>query len=158
MVDAAFGATTGETINPAKLNGRTVLYIYPMTGRPDTPLPDGWDDIPGARGCTPQSCGFRDQHSDFLEANIHVLGLSTQSTQYQLEAQQRLHLAFPLLSDESRLLKHQLSLPTFTADGLELYRRVTLVINSGVIEKVFYPVFPPGDNARDVVDWLTRNT
>ncbi|OED34406.1 BcpB protein [Chromatiales bacterium (ex Bugula neritina AB1)] len=158
VVDTGFLATTGEEINLATLTGRTILYIYPMTAQPGTPLPEGWDEIPGARGCTPQSCSFKDHHNELQELRARVFGLSTQATEYQIEAQQRLHLPFPLLSDQSMLLKRKMRLPTFDASGMELYRRVTLVINNGSIEKTFYPVFPPDKNADEVIKWLRDNT
>ena len=147
-------ATDGTKHRVADLAGYVVIYIYPMTGRPDTPLPDNWDDIPGARGCTPQSCAFRDHHQELQALNTRVFGLSSQSTVYQLEAKQRLHLPFELLSDERLQLKASLNLPTFEVEGKELYRRMTLILENGVIQKVFYPVFPPSENATDVLAWL----
>ena len=135
---------------------RTVLYVYPMTGKPGAALPDGWNDIPGARGCTPESCAFRDHHADLAAAGADVYGLSTQSTADQAEAAERLHLPFPLLSDEGTLLAGPpLQLPTFDADGLR-YRRLTLVIADGLIEHVFYPVFPPDTHASEVLAWLQK--
>ncbi len=156
--DSGFTATNGELVQPATLDGMTVLYIYPMTGRPDTPLPDDWDTIPGARGCTPQSCSFRDHTTELQQLNARVFGLSSQTSDYQREAQQRLHLPFQLLSDPSLSLKSTLQLPTFTTSGMELYRRITLIISRGTIVNVFYPVFPPGDNARNVVRWLQSHS
>ena len=147
-------STNGSIIS---LPENFVLYIYPMTGRPDTALPEGWDAIPGARGCTPQSCSFRDHYAELNELNTQVFGLSTQTTEYQLEAKQRLHLPFDLLSDSEFTLKQLLSLPTFKADGNELYKRVTLIIQNNIIHKVFYPVFPPNLNAEEVVKWLQAN-
>ena len=147
-------ATNNQTVDLSKLNGYVVVYVYPMTGRPDVPLPDQWDDIPGARGCTPQSCSFRDHHQELRQLNTHVFGLSVQSTEYQIEAQQRLHLPFELLSDNTLNLKHSLNLPTFEVANMELYKRITLIIKDGSICKVFYPVFPPNENAIAVVDWL----
>jgi peroxiredoxin len=133
---------------------RTVLYVYPMTGRPGADLPDGWDSIPGARGCTPEACAFRDHHADLAAAGADVYGLSTQSTAEQAEAAERLHLPFVLLSDESlRLSAPPLGLPTFDADGPR-YRRLTLMITEGRIEHVFYPVFPPDAHAAEVLAWL----
>ena len=147
-------ATSGEMINFRDLSGLVVYYVYPMTGRPDTPLPDGWDEIPGARGCTTQSCNFRDRLSELKEHNARVFGLSTQSTEYQLEVKQRLHLPFELLSDSSLKLKELLALPTFEASGMELYKRITLIARDGIICKVFYPIFPPSTNADEVLKWL----
>ena len=147
-------ATNGDQVNLSALSGRWVIYVYPMTGRPGTALPDGWDEIPGARGCTPQSCSFRDHHEELKTLNTGVYGLSTQTTDYQIEARDRLHLPFELLSDNSLALKAQLRLPTFTAAGMELFKRLTLIVENGTIQKVFYPVFPPDRNADDVLAWL----
>jgi len=149
-------ATSGANIDLAAIRGRCVIYIYPMTGRPGTPLPDGWDGIPGARGCTPQSCSFRDHHAELKTLNTSVFGLSAQSTEYQKEARDRLHLPFELLSDSELRLKQALRLPAFTVAGMELYKRLTLVIESRRIQKVFYPVFPPDQNAQDVLAWLRQ--
>ena len=154
----SLSATSGETVDIDQLPGLVVFYIYPMTGRPDTPLPEGWDDIPGARGCTPQSCSFRDHHADLLELDASVYGVSTQSSDYQQEAKLRLHLPFDLLSDSTLELKRELNLPTFEAADSELYKRITLIVRAGVIVKVFYPVFPPGENAEQVLDWLRSDT
>jgi peroxiredoxin len=151
-------ATSGETIDlgePAS-GGTTVLFLYPRTGRPDEPLPEGWDLIPGARGCTPQSCAFRDLHGEFAERDVRVIGLSAQSPENQLEFSQRVRLPFPLLSDPSLKLAAALGLPTFEAAGMTLYKRVTLVIRDEEIAKVVYPVFPPDRNAADVLAWLER--
>lgn len=150
----ALPATNGAIIDLAAIPGRFVIYIYPMTGRPGVPLPDGWDSIPGARGCTPQSCSFRDHFSELNALNTSVFGLSTQTTDYQKEARDRLHLPFELLSDSGLTLKKLLRLPTFTVAGMELYKRLTLIIENGRIQKVFYPVFPADQNAEDVLAWL----
>ena len=137
---------------------RTVLYVYPMTGRPGADLPEGWDSIPGARGCTPESCAFRDHHADLAAAGADVYGLSTQSTADQAEAAERLHLPFPLLSDAATVLAGPpLRLPTFEAGGRPRYRRLTLVIAAGRIEHVFYPVFPPDGHAAEVLAWLREH-
>ncbi len=150
-------ATDGTSISLGDMIGRVVVYIYPMTGRPDTPLPDNWDDIPGARGCTPQSCGFKDHHAELSALDSKVYGLSSQSTSYQQEAKNRLELPFELLSDQALQLAENLRLPTFEAAGQQLFRRITLVVLDGKIQKVFYPVFPPGENAGDVVAWINKN-
>ena len=142
---------------PAQASGWMVLYFYPMTGRPDIALPDNWDAIPGARGCTPQSCSFRDHYQELQSVGAAVYGVSSQSTDYQREALERLHLPFPLLSDETLQYKNQLRLPTLTVDGMELYKRLTLIANSGSIKKVFFPVFPPDQNAANVLDWLKNS-
>lgn len=151
LPDLALPSTDGETVNLASLAGRWVLYIYPMTGRPGVPQPDGWDTIPGARGCTPQACSFRDHYAELKSLNTGVFGLSAQYTGYQREARERLHLPFELLSDSSLQLKQLLRLPTFTAEGMEFYKRLTLIVEDGRIVKVFYPVFPPERNADDVL-------
>jgi len=149
-------ATDGRRVALDALGGgRTVVYIYPMTGRPGVDLPEGWDDIPGARGCTPESCAFRNLHAELLAAGAaQVFGLSSQSSEYQREAVDRLHLPFAMLSDEHLALAGALGLPTFTVDGMTLYRRLTMVITDGVIEHVFYPIFPPDQHAQEVLDWL----
>lgn len=151
----ALPATDGSEATLASLRGRTVAYTYPMIGRPGTPLPDGWDEIPGARGCTPQSCSFRDHHAELLAAGVdHVFGLSTQDTNYQREAAERLHLPFPLLSDAALRLTTALRLPVMLVDGATLLKRMALIIEDGIIAHVFYPVFPPDRNAANVLEWL----
>ena len=147
-------ATNGAAVDLSRIPGRVVIYIYPMTRRPGVPPPEGWESIPGASGCTPQSCAFRDRYSELQALDTAVFGLSTQSTEYQREARERLHLPFELLSDSERRLKELLHLPTFTAAGMELYKRLTLVAVDGRIAKVFYPVVPPERNASDVLAWL----
>ena len=148
-------ATDGSTVNLAALRGRTVVYAYPRTGRPGVENPEGWDMIPGARGCSPQSCAFRDHFAELRQLGVSALyGLSTQDTAYQREAAERLHLPFPLLSDERLALTRALDLPTFQAAGATLLKRFTLVIDDGRITHVFYPVFPPDQNASDVIAWL----
>src|SRR5918997_2777811 len=127
-------STTGELVDLSTLTGTTVVYCYPLTGRPDLSLPEGWDEIPGARGCTPQSCAFRDHHADLQALDARVFGLSTQDTDYQQEAAGRLHLPFALLSDEGLQFAGALNLPTFEADGKTLIKRLTLVIEDGRIE------------------------
>ncbi len=153
MPDVTLNSTGHEKISLGKLSGFTVIFIYPMTGRPDTDLPDNWDHIPGARGCTPQSCAFRDLH-DELKQYASIYGLSSQSTEYQLEAKRRLHLHFELLSDETFHLKQLLCLPTFVHQGIERYKRITLILKDTHIQHVFYPVFPPENNAMNVLTWL----
>jgi peroxiredoxin len=151
-------STTGEIVNLANSIGRTVVYCYPRTGKPDQNLPNGWDEIPGARGCTPQSCAFKYHYQELQALKANVFGLSTQDTDYQREAVERLHLPFELLSDEKLEFAHALALPTFKIDSMKLIKRLTLVINNGQIEKVFYPVFPPDKNAEEVIDWLSQNS
>ena len=155
LPDLALPATTGAAVNLAKLKGRTVVYIYPRTGVPGVDAPPGWDDIPGARGCTPQSCGFRDHFGELKRLGVAQLyGLSTQDTAYQQEAASRLHLPFAILSDEKMTLTRALKLPTFTTSGMTLLKRMALVIDDGTISKAFYPVFPPDKNAAEVIAWL----
>jgi peroxiredoxin len=150
----ALQATSGAAVDIGGLEGRVVIYVYPMTGRPGAPLPEGWASIPGARGCTPQSCAFRDHYRELQSLDARLFGLSSQSTEYQKEARDRLQLPFELLSDEKRQLKERLRLPTFVAAGMELYKRLTMIAVDGRIEKVFYPVFPPDRNAGEVLAWL----
>jgi peroxiredoxin len=133
------------------LTGRTVVYCYPRTGRPDEEIPPGWDEIPGARGCTPESCAFRDHHQELQALGMRVFGLSTQSTEYQREVVSRLHLPFPLLSDADLAFANALGLPTFETSGMTLIKRLTLIIRDGRIEQVFYPVFPPDQHAEEVI-------
>ena len=148
-------ATDGSSVDLSALRGRTVVYIYPRTGRPNTAMPDGWDAIPGARGCTPQSCSFRDHFAELKGLGVaRVFGLSTQDSDYQREAAERLHLPFPVLSDDGFKLTRALNLPTFTAAGMELLKRMVFVIDDGVMTKVFYPVVPPDKSAEEVVAWL----
>lgn len=148
-------ATDREVIDLSSITGRVVVFAYPRTGRPGVENPQGWDLIPGARGCTPQACAYRDR---FLELKAlgadHLFGLSTQDSAYQREAAARLHLPFPLLSDEELRLVDALKLPTFTTSGMTLLKRLTLVLDDGVIERVFYPVFPPDQDAEEVIGWL----
>ena len=157
LPDVNLSTTDGATVNLATLTGRHVIYIYPMTGQPGIPLPDGWDGIPGARGCTPQSCAFRDHYAELAASGTAVYGLSVQTTAYQQEVHARLHLPFQLLSDESLSLKSALQLPTFSVSGMELYRRLTLVAEGRRITKIFYPVFPPDRSAQQVLEWLRKD-
>ncbi len=148
-------ATDGRTVDLSKLAApRTVLYFYPMTGVPGTPLPQGWDLIPGARGCTPQACAFRDHARELAELKADVFGCSTQSTAYQGEMANRLSLPFAILSDAEYQLCDALRLPTFEVDGLRLLKRLTMIIRDSRIEHVFYPVFPSNENAIEVLRWL----
>jgi peroxiredoxin len=133
---------------------RLVAYVYPRTGTPGQPLIEGWDAIPGARGCTPQNAAFRDHMTDFATLGVSVVGISAQSPEEQAEFATRESIPFPLLSDEGLELARALRLPTFEAGGLTHYRRITLVAREGTIEHVFYPVFPPDQNAVEVLDWL----
>ena len=134
-----------------------VLYIYPRAGKPGQPLPTGWDEIPGARGCTPQACAFRDLHAEIAATGAHTLGLSAQNVAEQHELAGRLGLPYALASDPLLTVAGALDLPTFEVDGMRLYKRITLIADRGRIEKVFYPVFPPNRNAQDVLEWLEAN-
>ena len=160
----AFPATTGGSVDVADAaQGTLVLFVYPRTGRPGIAPPPGWDATPGARGCTPQSCAFRDLHAEIQATGARVIGLSTQSPEENRERSERLHLPFELVSDEELRLRDELGLPTFEFGGQqrwcgELYKRVTLVARDGVVEKVFYPVFPPDRNAADVLAYLTQQS
>ncbi len=156
LPDIALSTTNYNQVNFSALKGYTVIYIYPMTGRPDIALPDGWDQIPGARGCTPQSCSFRDHYQEIKALNAQVFGLSTQTTDYQTEAANRLHLPFPLVSDSNLKFITQLSLPTLKVEGMILSKRITLIAHNGTIQKVFYPVFPPNENANQVIRYLNE--
>jgi peroxiredoxin len=127
-----------------------------MTGVPGKPLPEGWDLIPGARGCTPQACDFRDHYRELNDLGAEVFGLSTQNTDYQKEMAERLHLPFEVLSDSEFQFCDALTLPTFEVEGTQLVKRLTLIIRHNVIETVFYPVFPPNENAEQVINWLKR--
>jgi peroxiredoxin len=152
----ALPGTDGSQVVLADLPGLTVVYAYPRTGQPGVALPEGWDAIPGARGCTPQSCSFRDHFAELRALGVdHVFGLSTQDTAYQAEAAQRLHLPFTILSDEALALASAIGLPTFETSGMTLLKRLTLVIRDGVVTHVFYPVFPPNQSAQDVIDYLS---
>ena len=155
MPKLSLRSTKGRMVDLSALAGaRTVIYAYPMTGVPGKALPDGWDMIPGARGCTPQSCGFRDHHKELAELGAEVFGLSTQTTDYQREMSERLHLPFEVLSDAELELTEALRLPTFEVDGMRLLKRLTLIVSGGRIEHVFYPVFPPNESAATVIAWL----
>ena len=155
LPDIALPGTDGASVSLARLIGRTIVYAYPRTGEPGKANPDGWDQIPGARGCTPQSCAFRDHFAELRRLGVaQLFGLSTQTTAYQTEMAERLHLPFAVLSDDELRLAGALRLPVFEAGGMRLLRRMTLVIDDGRITKVFYPVFPPDRSAQAVIDWL----
>jgi peroxiredoxin len=159
LPDVSLGATDGRDVSLARLPGRTIVYAYPRTGEPGkaTLTPD-WDQIPGARGCTAQSCAFRDHFAELKAAGANdVFGLSTQSAAYQQEMAARLHLPFPVLSDEALALTRAARLPTFEAGGLTLIKRLALILDDGRVTQVFYPVFPPDRNAADVLEWLQAN-
>jgi len=159
MASLPLRSTQGEFIDLSALPGRTIVYAYPRTGKPGIDNPQGWDMIPGARGCTPQTCSFRDHFADLQALGIdRLFGLSTQDPEYQREAAERLHLPFALLSDEHLTLTRAMHLPTFETSGLTLLKRFTLAIHNGTVEHVFYPVFPPDRSAIDVIRWLAHRT
>jgi peroxiredoxin len=149
-------STAGERVALDELRpGRTVIYVYPLTGQPGIDLPQGWDSIPGARGCTTEACSFRDHHHDLVDAGAsRVYGLSSQDSNYQLELVNRLRLPFAMLSDEHLSLTRAIHLPTFLTGDRRLFKRLTLGICGGVIEHVFYPIFPPNEHAQQVLAWL----
>ncbi|WP_336485579.1 peroxiredoxin [Methylobacterium nigriterrae] len=156
LPDVSLEATDGGRVSLARLAGRSVVYAYPRTGEPGRPnLVADWDAIPGARGCTPQACDFRDHHAQLLARGIaRVHGLSTQTSAYQREAAERLRLPFTLLADPHRALVQAARLPTFSVAGQILLRRFTLVLDDGIVTKVFYPVFPPDRSAVELLAWL----
>lgn len=155
----ALSATDGSTVTLSSLDGRVVLFAYPRTGEPGKiSLVDDWDMIPGARGCTPQTCAFRDLYKDLKDAGAqHVFGLSTQDSAYQREMAERLHVPFPILSDSDLALTRALKLPSMDVAGMTLVKRLALIIDNATITHVFYPVFPPDRNAGDVLAWLQAN-
>ncbi len=152
----SLAATSGELVNLAALQRRTVIYAYPMTGVPGVPLPPDWDAIPGARGCTVEALAFKDHRTEIAELGADVFGLSTQDTAYQQEMADRLHLPFPVLSDASLELAQAMRLPMMEVDGTVLLKRLTMIVNGGVVEQVFYPVFPPDAAAATVAEWLRK--
>ena len=158
MPDLSLPSTSNRQVNLSKVTApRVVIYAYPMTGQPGKTLPAGWDDIPGARGCTPETCGFRDHHKDLAKLHAEVFGISTQDTPYQQEMVKRLEVPFEVLSDEHLALTHALKLPTFTVEGMTLMKRLTLIVTHGRIEHVFYPVFPADKHADEVIAWLKKH-
>jgi peroxiredoxin len=151
LPDLELESTSGSPVNLGRLPGRTVVFCYPRTGRPGEPLPTDWDQIPGARGCTPESCGFRDNFPALSRLGVRVFGLSTQDTEYQRELVDRLHLPYEVLSDRDLRFASALRLPTFGVEGMTLIKRLTLVLDGGAVTRVFYPVFPPDRHAEEVV-------
>jgi peroxiredoxin len=150
----SLNATNGKAIHFGDIKGKLVIYCYPMTGKPNVALPDGWDQIPGARGCTPQSCSFRDHYQELQALGAELVGLSVQSTEYQKEMADRLHLPFPVVSDANYQFQKALNMPTFATSGMTLLKRVTLITNHGVIEAVHYPIFPSDSDPAWVIDYL----
>ena len=153
----SLNTTNGKAIDLGDIKGRLVIYCYPMTGQPNVALPDGWDQIPGARGCTPQSCSFRDHYQELQALGAEVLGLSVQTTEYQKEMADRLHLPFAVVSDVNYEFQKALNMPTFVAAGMTLLKRVTLIANNGVIEAVHYPIFPSDSDPAWVIDYLKNH-
>lgn len=157
IASVSLRATDGSKVDLSALPGRVIVYAYPRTGKPGVENPEGWDMIPGARGCTPQSCAFRDHFAELEALGVERLfGLSTQDTEYQREAVERLHLPFVILSDEHLVLTRAMNFPVFEMSGMTLLKRFTLVIDGGMVEHVFYPVFPPDRSAADVIEWLSQ--
>lgn len=157
MPDVSLTTTDDKRINLSQLAGWNVIFCYPMTGRPGFFIPEGWVKIPGAAGCTPQACSYRDNHAEFKRNGIGVYGLSSQTPEAQKEAAIRLELSYPLLSDSTHSLSLAMELPMFEVAGLKLIKRLTLIIKDGMIRKYFYPVFPPDKNVDEVIAWLSEN-
>lgn len=154
LPDLDLPSTSGDSVNLATLKGRSVLFVYPWTGRPGAANPPGWDEIPGAHGSTPEALGFNRLATAFAAMKTRVYGLSLQDTHFQREAVERLKLAFPLLSDASRALASALRLPTFKAGADDYLTRLSVIVRSGRIEKVFYPIDDPAVHPREVLGWL----
>lgn len=158
LPDIALESTGGRRVNLSREPSQLlVVYCYPRTGRPDRPNPAGWDAIPGARGCTPQNCAYRDESAAFRSLGAAVYGLSTQSPEYQKEMAQRLHLPFEVLSDEELGFVRALRLPTFDFGWETLVKRLSMVVRDGVIEHVVYPVFPSNSDAGKILAWLREH-
>ena len=157
LPNVSLKATDGTTINFGDIFNRLVIYCYPMTGQPNVALPGDWDQIPGARGCTPQSCSFRDHYQELQALGAEVMGLSVQTTEYKKEMVDRLHLPFPVVSDADYQFQKALNMPTFVAAGMTLLKRVTLIANHGVIEAVHYPIFPSDSDPGWVIDYVRRH-
>ena len=156
--DLKLNSTDDTTVSLSNLKGITVIYVYPMTGVPGKELPEGWDEIPGARGCTPQSCSFRDNFSKLKKLGVNnIFGLSTQSTEYQKELATRLHLPYPILSDEKLEFSKKLKLPMFKVLKMNLLKRITLILKDNKIIKYFYPIFPPTKNIEDVINFFEKS-
>jgi peroxiredoxin len=154
----ALRSTKGRMLDLSRIGSRrTIVYVYPRTGEPDKDPPPGWNEIPGARGCTPETCAFRDHYKEMKALGAEVFGLSSQTTAYQQEMVHRLHVPFEVLSDADLKLTHALRLPVFSIAGMTLIKRLTLVIRDGKIEKFFYPVFPPDKHAEEVKAWLNSH-
>ncbi|MDG1336038.1 MAG: peroxiredoxin [Tateyamaria sp.] len=156
LPDIDLPATDGSVVNLSEQKRKTVVYCYPMTGKPGIPLAEGWDEIPGARGCTPQSCSFRDHHSELSALGADVFGLSAQNTEYQREMVERLHLPFLVLSDANFKFCELMRLPTFEVSGMRLLKRVTMIAENNTVMKVHYPIFPSDSDAPWVIEQLSH--
>jgi len=152
--DITLQSTNGENVRLSELTGKQVLYIHPMIGRPEKTIPKEWNSIPGASGCTAQSCGYRDLYTEYLYRNIKLYGLSTQLTSKQMEAKRRLHLPFDLLSDPELYFGRALGLPTFRVGNVNYYKRLTMIVENAQIVKILFPVESPQDNAKEILDWI----
>ena len=157
LADVELTSTQGKRVNIGQISGKLVIFCYPRTGKPGVALPEGWDKIPGARGCTPQSCSFRDRYNELKQLGAELFGLSTQSTEYQQEMAERLHLPFEVLSDDEFKFSKAMKLPLFEVGRMQLIKRITMIAIDGVIVTVNYPVFPSDSDAVWVVDWLHNN-
>ena len=157
MPDVSLLSTDDHEINLSRLSGWNVIFCYPMTGRPGVAIPEGWVQIPGAAGCTPQVCSYRDNHIELKRNSVGIYGISTQTSEAQKEALNRLELPYPLLSDDGNAFLTALDLPLLEVSGLKLIKRLTLIVKDGVIKKCFYPVFPPDQNVVEVIAWLSEN-
>jgi peroxiredoxin len=150
-------STRGELVHLSEIAAYTVVYCYPRTSKPGEPPLKDWDIIPGAKGCTPQSCAFRDHYQELLSMNVSLFGMSTQNTEYQKEAVERLHLPFPLLSDKDLKMANALGLPTFELESQTLLSRLTFIAHEGIIKEVMYPIAHPERNVEDAIEWLSKN-
>ncbi len=157
LPDVSLWSTDDQEINLSRFSGWNVIFCYPMTGRPGFAIPEGWVQIPGAAGCTPQVCSYREHHTEFKSSSVGVYGLSTQTPEAQKEAVNRLALPYPLLSDADHSFSSVLKLPLLEVGGLKLIKRLTLILKDGMIKKCFYPVFPPDKNVLEVIAWLSEN-
>jgi len=150
--------SSGISLNLSDLKGIVVIFFYPMIGSPDSPPMGDWNEIPGARGCTPQTCSYRDSYQQLTDLGAKVFGASAQAIEEQCAAAVRLKLPFQLLNDSAFKLTESLKLPAFEYQGVKMIKRLTLVVVDGVIRKVFYPVFPPNENVDHVISWLNAET
>ncbi|MCW9059411.1 MAG: peroxiredoxin [Gammaproteobacteria bacterium] len=157
MPDVSLWSTDDQKINLSRLSGWNVIFCYPMTGRPGVSIPEGWIQIPGAAGCTPQACSYRDNHTELKRSGVGVYGISTQTSEAQKEASNRLGLPYPLLSDANFSFSLALKLPLLEVGNFKLIKRLTFILKDGMIKKCFYPVFPPEKNVVEVLAWLSEN-